>query len=216
MRLCDQLTVDQLLCVRDALPLDAALAQHALDCPHCQAAVKQLRARRDALRALPELQAPAWIGTARVCVALTREKPARNRRSLALVAGLGAVLVASTAMLSVLQDISQPQTAVPTIASTQTAAPPPDSNHDALVEQSQRLEAVLALLPQSRSIERAGMATAIEALQARIQWVDFQLSVAGEVGLTEGQATELWQDRVQLLDSLIKVSNADTQRVAML
>ena len=56
------------------------------------------------------------------------------------------------------------------------------------VEYSQELEALLAMLPQSSSIERAGTAATIEELQARIQWLDFQLSVASEVGLERNHA----------------------------
>lgn len=208
MRHCDQLTVEQLLSVRDAQPLDAMLAQHAAECPHCQAQVTQLRVRRGMLQALPELHAPP------LKMAAKKSTPARSNRAMALAAGLGAVLVASVAMLVSLQTPSQQ----PVVAKQAGPVLTPDreSNIGALVEYSQQLEALLALLPQSSSIERAGTAAAIEELQSGIQWLDFQLSVAGEVGLTERQATELWQDRVGLLDALVKVQYADTQRMAML
>ena len=47
MRHCNQLTVEQLLSVRDAQPLDATLAQHASECVHCKTELTQLRARRE-------------------------------------------------------------------------------------------------------------------------------------------------------------------------
>jgi hypothetical protein len=208
MRHCDQLTVEQLLSVRDAQPLDATLAQHAAECVHCQAELSQLRARREALHALPELQAPP------LKTAATQSAPARSNRMMALAAGLGAVLVASVAMLVSLQ--SQPPQLVVAQQVEPVSAPSAESGISALVEYSQELEALLAMLPQSGSIERAGTATTIDELQAGIQWLDFQLSVASEVGLTERQATELWQDRVGLLDALVKVKYADTSRMAML
>jgi len=213
MYYCDQLTESRLLSLRDGEPVDALLALHAAECPRCQGALRQLRARRDALRALPELQAPSWSSAVSVGDMSSGTRPAHSKR-LALVAGVGAVLVASVAIVVTLQSRPPLPSAMENVAAIQTVNV--TSTLPELVEQSQRLEAVLALLPESRSIERAGTATTIEALQARIQWLDFQLSVAGDVGLTERQALELWQDRVQLLDSLIKVSNADTQRIAML
>jgi hypothetical protein len=91
-----------------------------------------------------------------------------------------------------------------------------DISIEMLVGQSQQLEAVLARLSSPRQIERAGTASTIDTLQERIQWVDFQLSVAEDVGLNKQQSTQLWQDRVQLLDTLVKVRYADAQRIAML
>jgi hypothetical protein len=208
MRHCDQLTVEQLLSVRDAQPLDAMLARHAAECVHCQAELSQLRARREALQALPELQAPS------LKIAATQSAPARSKRMLSLAAGLGAVLVASVAMLVSLQN--QPPQPVIAQQVEPMLLPIEPSNIGALVEYSQELEALLAMLPQSGSIERAGTETTIDELQSRIQWLDFQLSVASEVGLSERQATELWQDRVGLLDALVKVKYADTSRMAML
>jgi hypothetical protein len=212
MRHCHQLTDEQLLSVRDAQPLEAMLAQHAAECVHCQAEVLQLRARREALQALPELQAPP------LKIAAKQSAPPRNKRMLAVAAGLGAVLVASVAML--LSSQNQPSQIVVAqqteLVSELVPVPSAGSSIGALVEYSQELEALLAMLPDSSSIERAGTATTIEELQARIQWLDFQLSVGSEVGLTEQQATELWQDRVGLLDALVKVKYADTSRMAML
>jgi hypothetical protein len=208
MRHCDQLSIEQLLSVRDVQPLDATLAQHAAECVHCQAEMSQLRARREALHALPELQAPPLKNAAK------QSAPARSKRMMALAAGLGAVLVASVALLVLLQ--SRPAQLVVAQQLEPVPAPSMELGINALVEYSQELEALLAMLPQSGSIERAGTATTIDELQARIQWLDFQLSVASEVGLTERQATELWQDRVGLLDALVKVKYADTSRMAML
>jgi hypothetical protein len=212
MRHCDQLTVEQLLSVRDAQPVDATLAQHAAECVHCQAQLLQLRTRREALHALPELQAPP------LKIAAMQSIPAHGKRMWAVAAGLGAVVVVSVAMLVSFQNQSS-QLASQLVVAQQSeplSEPSTESGINALVEHSQELEALLAMLPQSSSIERAGTATTIDELQARIQWLDFQLSVAGEVGLTERQATELWQDRVGLLDALVKVKYADTSRMAML
>jgi hypothetical protein len=208
MRHCHQLTVEQLLSMRDAQPLEATLALHAAECVHCQTELSQLRARREALRALPELQAPL------LKIAVKQSAPLRSKRAMSIAAGVCAVLVASVVML-VSKTNQSPQ---PVVAQKiePVLAPSAKSNIGALVEYSQELEALLAMLPQSSSVERAGTATTIEELQARIQWLDFQLSVASEVGLTERQATELWQDRVGLLDALVKVKYADTSRMAML
>ena len=81
------------------------------------------------------------------------------------------------------------------------------------IAQSKRLDDVMRRLPQRPRVERLDTAAAVDALQSRIQWLDYQLSYAADVGLTERQTQTLWQDRVQLMDSLVKVRYVETQSV---
>jgi len=57
---------------------------------------------------------------------------------------------------------------------------------------------------------------AIGDIQSRIQWVDYQLSLADDVGMSDRQSAALWQDRIRLMDTLVKVRSAEAQRFAVL
>jgi hypothetical protein len=87
---------------------------------------------------------------------------------------------------------------------------------NALVIRSQQLDARLQQLPTRPRVERASTTVTIDSLEQRIQWVDYQLSLAQDVGLSESQASRLWQDRVRLMNSLVKVRYAEAQRFALL
>jgi hypothetical protein len=58
-------------------------------------------------------------------------------------------------------------------------------------------------------IERVSTAAMIDTIEDRIQWLDFQLSDASDSGLNEEQTRRLWRERVELMDSLVKVRYAE-------
>ena len=78
-----------------------------------------------------------------------------------------------------------------------------------LVARSQQLEGLLQKLPERPRIERVSTAAMIDTIEDRIQWLDFQLSDAPDSGLNEEQTRRLWRERVELMDSLVKVRYAD-------
>ena len=75
--------------------------------------------------------------------------------------------------------------------------------------QSQHLEDLLQRLPGRPQIERVSTAAMIDTIEDRIQWLDFQLSDAPDSGLNEEQTQRLWRERVELMDSLVKVRYAE-------
>ena len=78
-----------------------------------------------------------------------------------------------------------------------------------LVAQSQQLEGLLQKLPERPRIERVSTAATIDTIEQRIQWLDFQLSDAPAADLNEEQTRRLWRERVELMDSLVKVRYAE-------
>ena len=78
-----------------------------------------------------------------------------------------------------------------------------------LMAQSQHLEDLLQRLPGRPHIERVSTAAMIDTIEDRIQWLDFQLSDAPDSGLNEEQTQRLWRERVELMDSLVKVRYAE-------
>jgi hypothetical protein len=68
---------------------------------------------------------------------------------------------------------------------------------------------LLQRLPERPRIERVSTAAMIDTIEDRIQWLDFQLSDASDSGLNEEQTRRLWRERVELMDSLVKVRYAE-------
>ena len=163
---------------------------------------------RSRLRALPQLSPPdaAWSSIqARLSQPTVRWHP----RPMKAVVGLAAASTALAIGLVLLRPTA------PVVAPQQIAAQPtPQADaHDMWVVRSQYLDNLLQQMPQRPQVQRAGTAAAIDALQDRIQWVDYQLAYGNEAGLTTQQSTRLWQDRVRLMDSLVKVRYAATSNV---
>jgi hypothetical protein len=73
-------TTEQLLSLRDGLPVDAAVAAHAARCEDCRRRQRGLEQVRDGLRALPELAPPAGLWSA---VAAGTQRPRRLLRNAA-------------------------------------------------------------------------------------------------------------------------------------
>lgn len=81
-----------------------------------------------------------------------------------------------------------------------------------LVAQSQALDRLLQILPERPRVERVSTAATLDTIEQRIQWLDFQLSDGPDGTLSERQAQQLWHERVDLMDSLVKVRYAQTHR----
>ncbi len=204
-------SIDQLLSVRDGEPVDATVRVHVESCRDCAAAVQQMRGVRQNLAALPQVEPnpEAWrfVG-ARIAA---RERSAR-RRTIALRV-VAAASVASLALFATLYGSgSGPARDPDTVVAQQ-----PASNKEvaSLVDRSLDLERALAALPSRPAIERAETSLPIDALQARVQWIDQQLSLADAAGATAEDAEQLWRARVEVMRSLVSLRYVEAQRVAL-
>ena len=203
-------SIDHLLSLRDGEPVDAATAAHVAECARCSAELRKLRETRAQLQSLPQLDAPSSFqeiqrATARPVTARRRVVSAR------LVAALAFVTL-TTIFFIALRDQTEPTFAVrkaepvehrPATDVIETARVPE------LVARSQQLEGLLQKLPVRPRIERVSTAAMIDTIEERIQWLDFQLSDAQDSGLNEEQTRRLWRERVELMDSLVKVRYAE-------
>jgi hypothetical protein len=104
---------------------------------------------------------------------------------------------------------------------TQSSAPAagaqsalPADSRDALIARSHQLEAALAAVRFDPQVVNAGTAATIETLEDHIAFVDYRLSMEAEDPLPPEQERRLWQQRVDLMDSLVNVRYAQLQRVA--
>jgi hypothetical protein len=207
--------IDELLSLRDGEPVSADVLRHAAACAACGAELRRLQSLREQMQALPMLDAPASAWQ-RISAAATGERPrvVHARRQFAAAAAVVATLSVLVAV-AVRDDGSggAMDRGVPVLSATREIAEveaPKDVA--ALVALSQRLDDLLQILPPRPSVERVSTTATVEGLEARVQLVDLQLSSDG--GLDRDQARQLWRERVDLMDSLVKVRYAEAGQIS--
>ena len=203
-------SIDHLLSLRDGQPVDAATAAHVAECARCSAELRKLRETRTQLQSLPQLDAPSSFQEIQRAMARPAAAP-RRVVSARLVAALAFVTL-TTIFFIALRDQTEPTFAGRKLESAEHP-PATDVIETArvpeLVARSQQLEGLLQKLPVRPRIERVSTAAMIDTIEERIQWLDFQLSDARDSGLNEEQTRRLWRERVELMDSLVKVRYAE-------
>ena len=202
-------SIDHLLRLRDGQPVDAATVAHVDQCARCLAELRKLRETQVKLQSLPQLDAPSSFQE--IQRAMARPKSAPRRIVSARVVAALAFVTLTAIFFVALRDGTRPEVAehkpveqqTPAIDVIETARVPE------LVARSQQLEGLLQKLPDRPRIERVSTAAMIDTIEDRIQWLDFQLSDARDSGLNEEQTRRLWRERVELMDSLVKVRYAE-------
>lgn len=210
---------EQLLSLRDGEPIDAQVARHVAECPSCLLELDRLKQMQGQLRSLATRQAPvaAWQN---IRADVEQQSGSGAQRRLAPVA-VAAGLVALVGLLALRfvgggQSHQAPSAKlhvepVPTVVET---PPLSAATVEQLVEQSRQLETVLRNLPDPPRVERVALAATTDIIEQRIQWLDFQLSFEPEAQLSQEQTRRLWHERVDLMDSLVKVRYAQAQGLA--
>lgn len=198
-------SVEQLIALRDGQPLAAEAAAHVRACAECGQALQRLSDWRQRLRALPAFDAPenAW---ARVTGRLDR--PAELSRARWLPAagiGLAASLAAAVVLVA-----WHPWFPVNPVA-TRTPGATVDSGRLAQLQaQSRYLENAVQFMnvDGNPSIVNAGSAATVAALEDRIALVDYAINSTATRPQATDQLTQLWQQRVDLMQSLAAVRYA--------
>lgn len=198
-----------LLSIRDGVA-DARWREHIEQCGECAAHLAELERTRAALRALPPLEPSiSWSDLEARLHSSVEVRP--RRRALGTIVGLA--IAASVAALAVF--VSTHRTEVGAEATPQLAAlPTPHASTTtdvaSLIERSRQLDVLLQAMPQRPRTERVSMAATLDTMEERIQWLDYQLSyAAGDLDALQSQ--RLWQERVELMDSLVKVRYAQSR-----
>lgn len=202
--------LDELLSLRDGAPVEARVGAHVAECADCRAALARAESMQARLRALPPAPDPVRDGWDRV---RARVAAARTGRPLAarMAPFAAAASVAALALFATLRWIEAP-TPEP-VAREPSAATTTDALEE-LLARSQALESALAALPARPAVARAGTALPIESLEAQVQWLDHQLSIAGADGRTP-EAERLWRDRVEVMSSLVQLRYVEAQDVVL-
>ncbi|HEY1991291.1 MAG TPA: hypothetical protein VGH71_02435 [Gammaproteobacteria bacterium] len=201
-------SLEQLIGLRDEEPVAVEVQQHVRGCSRCAAALNGLLAARERVQALadPVPPADAWR---RILAA--SERSSRRRRWLPAAAGLA---VAATVVGMVVSFGPHGPRPVDTTLATasQSLGQPADINQ--LMAQSRYLErAVYKLGGQSDDTAMsAGTASTIAALEDRIALIDYEIGTANQASkaLASDHVKQLWQQRVDLLQSLAAVRYAQT------
>jgi hypothetical protein len=204
-------SIDHLLSLRDGDPVDVAIAAHVEQCPSCSAELRRLQQAQAKLQALPQLDSPMLFRE--IQHALARPSaPARRPRTGRLAAAAALVTLTSIVFVALRED-SAPTVAEidaqPAAGQGETTDATASVQVTELVAQSQHLENLLQRMPERPRIERVSTAATLDTIEQRIQWLDFQLSDASGSGLNEQQTRRLWRERVELMDSLVKVRYAE-------
>jgi len=202
-------SIDHLLSLRDGQPVDAATVAHVDQCARCLAELRKLRETQVKLQSLPQLDAPSSFQEIQRAMARPANAP-RRIVSARLVAALAFVTLTAIFFVALRDGTRTPvaehkpvEQQTPAIDIIETARVPE------LVARSQQLKDLLQKLPDRPRIERVSTAAMIDTIEDRIQWLDFQLSDARDSGLNEEQTRRLWRERVELMDSLVKVRYAE-------
>jgi hypothetical protein len=174
----------------------------------CGGRLEQLRLGRERLQLLPTFDPPAnsWAQIEHAIARTRSQHSWKVLRAAAMGIALGLVAIGVATYLH--QENVDATNAFATLRST-PSFPWSEPQLTALVGRSRELEDELRALPARPSVQQASTAAAIDSLQARIEWVDTQLSSAPDAELDSAHAQKLWRERVDLMDSLVKVRDAE-------
>lgn len=200
--------IEHLLSLRDAAPVPAEVAEHVRVCPFCTGELQRLAAIRGELQAMPQFEPPAMAWD-RIRQAVPEQNRGLRPHRVGLAAAAAAAVTLTVIALVTGYADRRNADATAAIAEVVPAAEDPTPHLNELVAQSQELEQLLRKLPDRPRIERVSTAATIDTIEQRIQWLDFQLSSAPEGDLSEAQSRQLWRERVELMDSLVKVRYAE-------
>jgi hypothetical protein len=203
---------EALLTLRDGGPIDAALRAELEADAESMAELARLRRMKTALGELPQESPPDSVWQR---VALELDADAARRIRLPLRFATDAV-VAAAALFAALQLVTSPaEREAPAVV---REAPRPSSrpiyppSYVALVEESERLERMLARIPYQRPVMSAGTASTIVGLEDRIAYIDAQLTLGSAFDMEMPEREALWGERVDLMNALVHVRYAQAQR----
>lgn len=209
---------EDLLRIRDREPIDAAARERILADPDSAREVDRLGRVREQLRELPELAPPPGVWER---IEARTRAGARTRGAVLWRGSAGAGIAAGVAAAALWFAGWQPESSEPeSLPAATVAAPATQAGsqrpvlppvYASLVQESERLERLLAALPAQRSLMSASTASTIAGLEDRIAWLDEQLTVAAARGAEPQQRQALWSERVDMMNALVHLRYAQSQ-----
>jgi hypothetical protein len=161
----------------------------------------------DKLRTLPDIEPPPGSWQRVLSRYHAEQSSARSRWTGGLAQFAAAAAVAAIAVLLVVNRTAQPVVSdEPAVIAEVVPAAPSAAELDRLRRQSQHMERMLLGLPQRPAVVRADTASLMSELEDRIAAVDYRLNYARAA---PADAPQLWQERVQLMDQLVRARYAE-------
>ncbi|MCH7833633.1 MAG: hypothetical protein IH911_00905 [Proteobacteria bacterium] len=167
------------------------------------------------LRELPDTMPPraVWQRIREQAEAEGLFKRPMTRRPSTWYAGIGLAAAIAFAALIVPGLNDNLQRDLPTLPEN----PPTNTTQltalQALMVESRQLESDLRALPGQPRVRRAGTVATISEIEDRIAAIDYQLNDSGP-RLSPGDEEIFWRERVRLMNSLLRLRYAQTQRTA--
>lgn len=167
------------------------------------------------LRELPDTMPPraVWQRIREQAEAEGLFKRPMTRRPSTWYAGIGLAAAIAFAALIVPGLNDNLQRDLPTLPEN----PPTNTTQltalQALMVESRQLESDLRALPGQPRVRRAGTVATISEIEDRIAAIDYQLNDSG-ARLSLGDEEIFWRERVRLMNSLLRLRYAQTQRTA--
>ncbi len=210
-----KVTTEELLALQDDPLFDPERKRELESDPKVAVQLRLLRGQRLALREMPDLQMPAesW---SRIVAAVREKRPRFSRRmAMGLATAACAALVAVVAInVGFSPDVQRQSAAGAVPGGDPGAAMSVQTDVGRLREKSRQLEQALRQMPRSPAVRRMDTAAPIVELQDRIALVDYKLNQAGSAGLAERDAAELWQQRVELMNRLLRARYVESRYYA--
>ena len=214
-------SIEQLLDLRDAQNQDGhagdpELRVHLDSCGACRAELSRLRNLRKTMRSLPEIEPPdgRWQSIAQ---APSKSTPSWRQplawgiaASLLVMVWLAGNLSGRDSIDNRVADSADVAATGSTVASQAQASTGTSQTDDvnALKNRSRQLGVLLQSLPGRPDVVRAGTDDTISSLENSLAMVNYTLN-RPDTALTSGESKELWQHKVNLMDSLVKVRYAE-------
>ncbi len=214
-------STEDLLKIRDGEPVDAAVRAAVDADPKLRAEVARLKATRNALQALPEIEPPPGVWDSVLAQAESeRAETSLTPRMHWPLRGAIAATVAIFAVMFVVRAPNEPATpapstivpevpAVATSGLTQRIATP---TYTLLAAESAKLERALNQISYQPRLMKATTASTITGLEDQIALIDQRLMYAPAYGLQPRGAEALMRERVDVMNALVLVRYAQAQR----
>jgi hypothetical protein len=170
----------------------------------------------DQLRSLPAAarRGDGWADV-QVRIAAQAAAHARRRLGLRLAAAASLVVIAVTAAWRIADIVTDRPAAMSAELTPLTAEQALALDRIAQLQtQSQALDETLSVIGARPVVQRAGTSLPIDTLEAQVQWLDHQISVA-EGEIAPGPAEQLWRERVEAMNSLVQLRYVEAQRIDM-
>jgi len=202
----------ELLSLRGAPESQAPAARHVAECATCRAELERLERLRAAMRTAPAPSGPdRWSEIALALDGSARALPwPRPGWRLAGSLAAGFAVAVGLALFNGSTPRVSDAARTPAADARDRPAPAPRAVA-ALMEESKRLESLLATMPAEPRVVRAGTVLTADNLEDRIAWVDLALDARDANGVDATAAVPLWRQRVDLLNSLVAVRYAQAR-----